>query len=176
MEQEAGGIIAPMTEPSGEPISDDLRCPHCSYNLRGLTSRRCPECGTGFDPHILRHQFPPRPSPVWRKLIWAMALAPVLIAGAGLLASQAIKTQPPGRAILMTVFAVVVPGLVGLVWHARVLAHVDANRGADERPAVWGAESFNERWAVLIALELFYALLTGLPAGFLVTTLAFIIG
>ncbi len=27
----------------------DLRCPHCDYNLRGLTIDRCPECGNDFD-------------------------------------------------------------------------------------------------------------------------------
>lgn len=32
------------------PIEDDLLCPHCGYNLRGLSEYRCPECGKGFDP------------------------------------------------------------------------------------------------------------------------------
>jgi hypothetical protein len=32
------------------PIADDLLCPKCSYNLRGLVEYRCPECGTPFDP------------------------------------------------------------------------------------------------------------------------------
>lgn len=27
----------------------DLACPRCSFNLRGLRSDRCPECGFGFD-------------------------------------------------------------------------------------------------------------------------------
>ena len=30
-------------------IDNDLYCPHCGYNLRGLTSGRCPECGNAFD-------------------------------------------------------------------------------------------------------------------------------
>ncbi len=32
------------------PIAQDLLCPECGYNLRGLVEYRCPECGTPFDP------------------------------------------------------------------------------------------------------------------------------
>jgi hypothetical protein len=32
------------------PIAQDLMCPECGYNLRGLVKYRCPECGTAFDP------------------------------------------------------------------------------------------------------------------------------
>ena len=35
----------------GKPIA--FACPNCSYNLRGNTSGKCPECGTEFDPTIL---------------------------------------------------------------------------------------------------------------------------
>lgn len=39
-------------QPAGEehpPLPADLYCPDCGYNLRGLTSRRCPECGLALD-------------------------------------------------------------------------------------------------------------------------------
>ncbi|HUU97564.1 MAG TPA: hypothetical protein VM487_17650 [Phycisphaerae bacterium] len=39
-------------QPAGEahpPLPADLYCPDCGYNLRGLTSRRCPECGLVLD-------------------------------------------------------------------------------------------------------------------------------
>ena len=37
----------------------DLFCPHCDYNLRGLESNRCPECGREFDREKLsRSQIP----------------------------------------------------------------------------------------------------------------------
>ena len=29
---------------------EDLRCPRCEYNVRGLEQPRCPECGQTFDP------------------------------------------------------------------------------------------------------------------------------
>src|SRR5438105_8656859 len=31
------------------PLDADLLCGHCSHNLRGVPSDRCPECGTRFD-------------------------------------------------------------------------------------------------------------------------------
>jgi hypothetical protein len=33
-----------------EAITQDLLCPRCGYNLRGLVEYRCPECGAPFDP------------------------------------------------------------------------------------------------------------------------------
>jgi len=35
-------------------VQDDRRCTTCGYFLIGLTSARCPECGTPFDPAKLR--------------------------------------------------------------------------------------------------------------------------
>src|SRR5262249_35041610 len=51
--------MALMTAPIRQPldwsaIADDVHCPLCDYNLRGLTDPRCPECGTHFDwPELL---------------------------------------------------------------------------------------------------------------------------
>ena len=47
-------------------LPPDARCLTCDYALRGLTARRCPECGRAFDPDDLgsvrlpRHLRPPR--------------------------------------------------------------------------------------------------------------------
>lgn len=45
----------PSTHDDGSPIHAEwhLRCPKCDYELTGLTTRRCPECGRRFDPHAV---------------------------------------------------------------------------------------------------------------------------
>jgi hypothetical protein len=35
------------------PLDADIFCPHCAYNLRGVQSANCPECGRPFDRAIL---------------------------------------------------------------------------------------------------------------------------
>jgi hypothetical protein len=40
---------APVAGPDWAAIRDDVRCPLCDYELRGLVEPRCPECGYGFD-------------------------------------------------------------------------------------------------------------------------------
>lgn len=40
---------APESQPAPPSGFDaDVPCPHCEYNLRGLTVPRCPECGEPF--------------------------------------------------------------------------------------------------------------------------------
>lgn len=43
-----------MLESAFAAIEDDLFCPKCGYNLRGLTSNRCPECG--HDIQVIRQR------------------------------------------------------------------------------------------------------------------------
>lgn len=44
----------PPDPPDWDRITEEIRCPLCEYNLRGLTRPRCPECGYRFDwPEIL---------------------------------------------------------------------------------------------------------------------------
>lgn len=44
----------PSDAPDWDAIEEDIHCPLCEYNLRGLTVPRCPECGYQFDwPELL---------------------------------------------------------------------------------------------------------------------------
>lgn len=36
----------------GSPAPEGIYCLNCRYELRGLTSNRCPECGRAFDPNL----------------------------------------------------------------------------------------------------------------------------
>lgn len=53
----------PFSTPAWEQIADEIICPMCWYNLRGLQEPRCPECGYRFtwpevlDPARRRHPF-----------------------------------------------------------------------------------------------------------------------
>ena len=45
--------IAVETDPAAAS-NEDLNCPLCGYDVRGLPEPRCPECGHQFDPEALR--------------------------------------------------------------------------------------------------------------------------
>ena len=44
----------PSSAPGLAEQPTDLYCPQCEYNLRGIDSPRCPECGIGIDYETLR--------------------------------------------------------------------------------------------------------------------------
>src|SRR4051812_46042283 len=49
-ERAAAGPADPHTGlPDWDAVGQDLACPLCDYNLRGLQEPRCPECGHRFD-------------------------------------------------------------------------------------------------------------------------------
>jgi rubredoxin len=45
---ESENAIAHTACPDWETVSDQIRCPMCEYDLRGLSEPRCPECGYSF--------------------------------------------------------------------------------------------------------------------------------
>lgn len=60
--------------------SPAVRCPHCDYQLTGLTESRCPECGKAFDLSELRRRAAsPPPKPM--RIIVSLLVVPVLVAG-----------------------------------------------------------------------------------------------
>src|SRR5688572_12140662 len=56
-------VAHPPTVHDTAPEEQDLPCPMCDYNLRGLIDPRCPECGYTFlwidllDPRRRRHPY-----------------------------------------------------------------------------------------------------------------------
>ena len=50
-------IAAPasaQSPPDWSTVADEIHCPLCEYNLRGLSEPRCPECGYQFEwPELL---------------------------------------------------------------------------------------------------------------------------
>src|SRR5258706_5160535 len=51
--EDAKGAAAVWGAPDLQTHPDDVRCPKCQYNLRGLIEPRCPECGYRFEWHNL---------------------------------------------------------------------------------------------------------------------------
>lgn len=51
IEREPADTPVPMTDagPDWARITEEINCPLCDYNLRGLQQGRCPECGYYFD-------------------------------------------------------------------------------------------------------------------------------
>ena len=43
----------PATAPDWSQQVEEICCPLCGYNLRGLSEPRCPECGHRFEWHTL---------------------------------------------------------------------------------------------------------------------------
>ena len=62
-------------------LDEDLPCPQCQYNLRGLTLPRCPECGFTFnwsDLPSFRAQKGAGETPWWVFAIFVIATGMVL--------------------------------------------------------------------------------------------------
>ena len=64
-----------------------VRCWTCGYDLRGLISHRCPECGRDFDPAdpATMHMGARPISRLGRRLLEPMPWTPVLVAAAATL-------------------------------------------------------------------------------------------
>src|SRR4051794_19747730 len=77
------------------PLPDHARCLGCGYPLRGLGSRRCPECGREFDADDLRTVNLGRvPGRVGRALLRPSGWRPTLVAVAAAIAMLSATGLP----------------------------------------------------------------------------------
>jgi predicted amidophosphoribosyltransferase len=54
-----------VSQMAKRPIESGLECPSCGYNLKSLTSSRCPECGNTF---VVSASKDPTKKPLMRSL------------------------------------------------------------------------------------------------------------
>src|SRR5882672_9022713 len=78
-----------MDTPTDPPTTDSAFCQACGYSLRGLTARRCPECGRPFNPSDSATMSIGRPLHRWQRTLlvpigWPTVLLAIL--GAAMLA------------------------------------------------------------------------------------------
>jgi hypothetical protein len=98
--------MPPMPD-EGRPIPEylNLRCTRCGYDLTGLVSRTCPECGTDFDP-LETWQANVRGTwefhfaymrPLWQYIVLGVIIAPVPVGfiAIGLLSTFRIYISTP---------------------------------------------------------------------------------
>lgn len=104
------------TSPPDEP----LRCPTCEYNLTGITSAQCPECGTVIDWNALRAERErerTRPGTCWERWPWYLKPAGFAVTALHVAVTPWIfAAQLPSRPRLRwpLAFALLCVGSVGL--------------------------------------------------------------
>lgn len=85
-------------------LDEDLPCPQCKYNLRGLTVPRCPECRFAFNwsdlPRFRVQSGPGQGIPRW--------LTTILILAAGMGLTFTMLSGDPGVGIWVTIFLSVI--------------------------------------------------------------------
>ena len=109
------GDIPARVPPPGQPLTEDLKCTRCGYNLRGLTlDKLCPECATpiarSVHGNLLRYA-----DPDWldklrlgtKLMLWSILIVLVLAVPAGL-----IMTAGLPQVVVSIVF--MLAGILGL--------------------------------------------------------------
>jgi len=96
-----------LNSPFPHGLDEDLPCPQCQYNLRGLMVPRCPECGFAFHwsdlPSFRAKAAPSQAIPRW--------VTTLLVVTAGMVLTFSILTGEPGVGIWITFFLSVIVGL-----------------------------------------------------------------
>lgn len=164
---ESPTVTAQSAAPIERPAIDrDAFCFECGYNLRGLTSDRCPECGESIDLH--RTDDPRLPWAHRAKIGWFQAywksVALVMFEGRKFCAeiSRPVSYADSQKFRWLTVLFAFLPLVLGTIWFSafssgRLMA------GLDLRPQQIPL------WALglaMVMLLLFLAAATGLPSYF----------
>ncbi len=101
------------------PYHSLVRCLTCQYDLRGLTERRCPECGRNFDPGDDRTfdseaLQAPSSRPDWILVFTAFAMVCIVVLDEAFLLLPADHWYSTGE------FVTAVCGVAILAWRIRV--------------------------------------------------------
>ncbi len=115
-------------------VPSTLFCPHCGYNLTGLTKNRCPECGREFDPAIISQPFyrSMRPISFWR----VAARCLVLVVGTWGVVALLILLRLHEVVTVALVIAVLLVGVPAVsIWNAQHMARRMAMSRAMRRGA-----------------------------------------
>ncbi len=109
-----------VVEASLAALGEDLYCPHCGYNLRGLTSGRCPECGNACDLATMSrseipwlHRARLGGAAAWWQTCWMALRRPGQMAGS---INAACPYADARRFWLINVAIVCLPMVAALVW------------------------------------------------------------
>ncbi|MBN2447057.1 MAG: hypothetical protein JXO22_10040 [Phycisphaerae bacterium] len=111
----------PPIEAAASPADSGLLCPVCEYNLTGIASERCPECGTAIDwdkVRLQRQRETERIGPPWERARWL--LLPVAFVQTALQAAlmpwrlaARIQSRPPLlRPLAFLVICILTGGLI----------------------------------------------------------------
>ncbi len=108
-------------------MGEDLFCPACGYNLRGIDSRNCPECGREFDPATLAmsqipwvHRKEIGRLKAYFKTLWMLTFHPVRF---GEEASRPVCLKSARRFCWVNLALVIVPVLVFFIVATRGPIH-----------------------------------------------------
>jgi hypothetical protein len=95
------------------------QCRVCGYSLKGLTERRCPECGTTFDPDDPRTMVVFEPPMLVRfvsRKISVWTFFPVFLAGGAYVLAGFVLRNALMRDVLAVPLALIGVGTLYMVW------------------------------------------------------------
>jgi hypothetical protein len=124
----------------------DVRCPVCGYNLRGVASDHCPECGARLDLRVGSIDLKLGP---WLLAVISVAL-PMGFTGVltviGLIGSKVSAQWRSRDWLIVAILAGITAALAGLLWHL-----IRRRAGFMRRPR---ASQWREAAAIAIVMAL----------------------